>query len=96
MGGQGISMLVPTLLEVGSEQQRQQFIEPTLLGDIVWCQGYSEPGAGSDLAKPAYKSRARWGHLGHPDPWWSGNLSIIILTITQICISHWKIGCINT
>ena len=48
--GQGISMLVPTLLEVGSEDQRRQFIPPTLAGDMVWCQGYSEPGAGSDLA----------------------------------------------
>jgi alkylation response protein AidB-like acyl-CoA dehydrogenase len=50
LGGQGISMLVPTLLELGSEEQKQQFIAPTLAGDIVWCQGYSEPGAGSDLA----------------------------------------------
>jgi alkylation response protein AidB-like acyl-CoA dehydrogenase len=48
--GQGISMLVPTLLEVGTEAQKQQFIPPTLAGDMVWCQGYSEPGAGSDLA----------------------------------------------
>jgi alkylation response protein AidB-like acyl-CoA dehydrogenase len=50
LGGQGISMLVPTLLEVGSEAQKQQFIAPTLRGEMVWCQGYSEPGAGSDLA----------------------------------------------
>lgn len=50
MSGQGISMLVPTLLEVGSEAQKQTWIAPTLRGDIIWCQGYSEPGAGSDLA----------------------------------------------
>ena len=50
MAGQGISMLVPTLLEVGSEEQKRQWIPPTLAGDIIWCQGYSEPGAGSDLA----------------------------------------------
>ena len=50
LGGQGINMLVPTLLEVGTDAQKHQFIAPTLLGDIVWCQGYSEPGAGSDLA----------------------------------------------
>jgi alkylation response protein AidB-like acyl-CoA dehydrogenase len=47
---QGISMLVPTLLELGSEAQKRQWIGPTLRGEIVWCQGYSEPGAGSDLA----------------------------------------------
>jgi alkylation response protein AidB-like acyl-CoA dehydrogenase len=50
LSGQGISMLVPTLLEVGSEEQKTRWIAPTLRGEIVWCQGYSEPGAGSDLA----------------------------------------------
>ncbi|MBA59361.1 MAG: acyl-CoA dehydrogenase [Gammaproteobacteria bacterium] len=50
LGGQGISMLVPVLLEMGSESQKKQFIEQTIKGEIVWCQGYSEPGAGSDLA----------------------------------------------
>lgn len=50
IAGQGISMLVPTLMEVGSEEQKRQYIAPTLRGEIIWCQGYSEPGAGSDLA----------------------------------------------
>ena len=50
IANQGVSMLVPTLLEVGSEQQKRQWIGPTLRGEVVWCQGYSEPGAGSDLA----------------------------------------------
>ena len=50
MGGQGIDMLVPTLLELGTEEQKKQYIEKTLLGEIIWCQGYSEPNAGSDLA----------------------------------------------
>ena len=50
MGGQGIQMLVPTLLELGSEEQKQAFIKPTLRGEIIWCQGYSEPNSGSDLA----------------------------------------------
>ncbi len=48
--GQGPSMLVPTLLEHGTEEQKQRFVRDTLLGHIRWCQGYSEPGAGSDLA----------------------------------------------
>jgi alkylation response protein AidB-like acyl-CoA dehydrogenase len=56
LGGQGISMLVPTLLEMGSEAQKREFIAPTLRGELIWCQGYSEPGAGSDLA--ALKTRA--------------------------------------
>jgi alkylation response protein AidB-like acyl-CoA dehydrogenase len=50
MAGQGISMLVPTLLEVGSEEQKRRWIPPTVRGEVIWCQGYSEPGAGSDLA----------------------------------------------
>ena len=50
LANQGISMLVPTLLEVGSEEQKQAWIGKTLRGEVVWCQGYSEPGAGSDLA----------------------------------------------
>ena len=50
MGGQGIQMLVPTLLELGTEEQKQEYIKPTLRGEIIWCQGYSEPNSGSDLA----------------------------------------------
>jgi alkylation response protein AidB-like acyl-CoA dehydrogenase len=50
IGNQGISMLVPTLLELGTEEQKRAYIAPTLRGELVWCQGYSEPGAGSDLA----------------------------------------------
>ena len=50
MAGQGISMFVPTLLELGSEEQKKKWIAPTLRGEVIWCQGYSEPGAGSDLA----------------------------------------------
>jgi alkylation response protein AidB-like acyl-CoA dehydrogenase len=43
-------MLVPTLLELGTQEQKDAYIKPTLEGKMVWCQGYSEPGAGSDLA----------------------------------------------
>ncbi|MDP6344437.1 MAG: acyl-CoA dehydrogenase family protein [Alphaproteobacteria bacterium] len=50
LGNQGISMLVPTLLEHGTEEQKQRYIRPTIRSEIVWCQGYSEPNAGSDLA----------------------------------------------
>jgi alkylation response protein AidB-like acyl-CoA dehydrogenase len=56
MANQGISMLVPTLLELGSEAQRRQWIGPTIRGEVIWCQGYSEPGSGSDLA--SLKTRA--------------------------------------
>lgn len=48
--GAGATLLVPTLLEWGSDWQKEMFIAPILRGDAIWCQGYSEPGAGSDLA----------------------------------------------
>ena len=50
LNAQGPSMLVPTLLEHGTEAQKTRWIGPTLRGEVLWCQGYSEPGAGSDLA----------------------------------------------
>src|SRR3546814_20264289 len=46
----GNGLVVPTLLEWGTEEQKARFIAPTLRGDIVWAQGFSEPNAGSDLA----------------------------------------------
>lgn len=50
MNAQGPSMLVPTLLNHGSEEQRKRWVGPTMRGEVIWCQGYSEPGSGSDLA----------------------------------------------
>jgi alkylation response protein AidB-like acyl-CoA dehydrogenase len=50
VSGQGPDMLVPTLLEHGSEEQKRRYVPPTVRGELIWCQGYSEPGAGSDLA----------------------------------------------
>ena len=50
MANQGISMLVPTLLELGSDDQKNEWINKTISGEVIWCQGYSEPGSGSDLA----------------------------------------------
>ncbi len=48
--GIGPSMLVPTLLDRGEEWQKEKWIRDTITGKVVWCQGYSEPGSGSDLA----------------------------------------------
>jgi acyl-CoA dehydrogenase len=46
----GISMLGPALLKYGTEEQKKRFLTEIARGEIRWCQGYSEPGAGSDLA----------------------------------------------
>ncbi|MDG6077923.1 acyl-CoA dehydrogenase [Erythrobacter litoralis] len=50
IGGMGVMMFGPTLLEFGSEEQKKEHIPPICRGEIRWCQGYSEPNAGSDLA----------------------------------------------
>ncbi len=50
IGGFGTMMFGPTLLDVGTEEQKLRYLPPICRGDIHWCQGYSEPGAGSDLA----------------------------------------------
>jgi alkylation response protein AidB-like acyl-CoA dehydrogenase len=50
IAGNGMSMTVPTLLEQGTEEQKDLFIRQTMSGDYIWGQGYSEPGSGSDLA----------------------------------------------
>jgi len=57
-----VQMLVPTLLEHGSEWQKEKFITATIMGDIQWAQGYSEPGAGSDLASLRTKGELIDGH----------------------------------
>ncbi|HBW19373.1 MAG TPA: dehydrogenase, partial [Actinobacteria bacterium] len=46
----GIGMPGPTILECGSEQQKQRYLRPMLRGEEIWCQLFSEPGAGSDVA----------------------------------------------
>ena len=46
----GIWMLGPVLLQHGSDEQKQQFLKPMTRGEVRWCQGFSEPNAGSDLA----------------------------------------------
>jgi alkylation response protein AidB-like acyl-CoA dehydrogenase len=50
MMGMGLSMFGPTLLEYGTDAQKKRHIPPIVKGELRWCQGYSEPGAGSDLA----------------------------------------------
>jgi len=54
--GMGLSMIGPTLLEMGTEEQKQRHLPKIVSGEVSWCQGYSEPGAGSDLANVQTKA----------------------------------------
>ena len=58
MGHIGETLTGPTLIAFGTEQQKQRFLPGILRGEDLWCQGYSEPSAGSDLAN--VKTRARY------------------------------------
>jgi alkylation response protein AidB-like acyl-CoA dehydrogenase len=59
----GVRMLGPTLLEYGTEAQKQRHIPPIVRGEMRWCQGYSEPGAGSDLASLQTRAEDRGDHF---------------------------------
>ena len=76
----GEELLGPTLIAFGTEEQQQRFLPPIVAVEELWCQGYSEPGAGSDLA--AVQTRARlegdqwvvdgqkvWTSLAHLSQW---------------------------
>jgi acyl-CoA dehydrogenase len=59
----GISMLGPALLKFGNEEQKRLYLNQIARGEIRWCQGYSEPGAGSDLASLRTKCEDRGDHF---------------------------------
>jgi len=59
----GIWMLGPALLEYGTEEQKKEHIPKIVRGDIRWCQGYSEPGAGSDLASLQTRAEDKGDHF---------------------------------
>jgi len=55
-GHSGDPRLVPVVLELGTEEQKHALVGPTIRGEMNWCQGYSEPGSGSDLASLSTKA----------------------------------------
>jgi alkylation response protein AidB-like acyl-CoA dehydrogenase len=74
IGGMGVGMFGPTLLEYGAEEQKQRHIPPIVKGELRWCQGFSEPGAGSDLAGLQTKAEDKGDHylVNGSKTWTSG------------------------
>ena len=67
LGHLGVELLGPTLLTLGTEAQKRRFLLPMARGEEIWCQGYSEPNAGSDLAN--VRTSARLAHGPGGDAW---------------------------
>ena len=74
VSGMGTIMLGPTLLEHGTEEQKQRHLPRIARGEVWWCQGYSEPSSGSDLASLRTRAENEGDHYlingqksGHPE-----------------------------
>ena len=63
LAGMGTSLIGPTLLEYGTEEQKQRHIPRIVRAEVGWCQGYSEPGAGSDLASLSTRAEDKGDHF---------------------------------
>ncbi len=83
MNFQGVILAAGAILRFGTEPQRLRFLEPTLSGEILWCQLFSEPGAGSDLTSLTTRAVSR------PDGGWTVNGQKVWTSTAQL--AQWAI-----
>src|SRR5690606_23441228 len=67
VGGIGVSLVGPTLIAFGTDDQKQEHLPKILSGEVAWAQGFSEPAAGSDLAALQMRATREVGDGDEPD-----------------------------
>jgi alkylation response protein AidB-like acyl-CoA dehydrogenase len=94
LGRLGVSLLAPTLVAFGTPWQKEEYVEKILGGELIFCQGFSEPDAGSDLASLRTKAEKKNGHwvLNGQKTWSSGahyaDRSFLLARSDQAAAAH--------